>query len=196
MNSKWVIVYNISEKYTIRNVEMVLHCWQVKLCDGFFVLQVRNYNIFGTLLNLFLWIRFPLAYTSWPRWASILYYRSDDTPIVVKQFIFLNTCPLQACEKIKPFECFSMNFVNMWSPFKVTRQYIPKCLEMVTLSISRSLIFKGELNGGTFFKTDDHFLGFLSIDLHVVVIWQYCQCPPVSGNLQDRRPPLCLYSSK
>ncbi len=63
-----------------------------------------------------------------------------------------------------------MNFVNMWSPFKVTRQYIPKCLEMVTLSISRSLIFKGELNGGTFFKTDDHFLGFLSIDLHVVVI--------------------------
>ncbi len=102
---------------------------QVKLCGGFFVLQVRSYNIYGMFLNLFQWIRMRFGYTSWPSWASILYYRSDDTPIVVKQFFFINTYPLQVCERIKPFECFSMNFVNMWSPFKVTRHIYSKKFE-------------------------------------------------------------------
>ncbi len=58
--------------------------------------------------------------------AKILYYITDDTPIVVKQFIFLNTCPLQASEKIKRFKSFSMDFVNTWASFKVTRHIYSK----------------------------------------------------------------------
>ncbi len=68
----------------------------------------------------------------------------DIIIILIKKIIFLNTCPLQECEKIKPFECFSMTFVNTLAPFKVTTQYIPGSLEMVTLSISRQFIIKEE----------------------------------------------------
>ncbi len=124
---------------------MVFDCWQVKLCDGFFVLQVRSYNIHGTFLNLFQLIRLPFGYTSWPSRASILYYRSDDAPIAW----ILSTCGHH---------------------LRSLDTYIPRSLEMITLSISRPLIFKSGMNG-VFFKTGYHFLGFLSIDLHVVVIW-------------------------
>ncbi len=39
MKSMSVIVNNIPPKINIKNVKMVFDCWQVKFCDGFFVLQ-------------------------------------------------------------------------------------------------------------------------------------------------------------
>ncbi len=45
-----------------------------------------------------------------------------------------------------------MNFVKCGLHLRSLDTYLPRRLEMVTLSISRLLIFKGGMNGGTFLK--------------------------------------------